>query len=91
MVATALAAVPGHRNGMAATPFLPRVPRCTRLFVWRTLAPLTELTGEASPPAMAPGRLGYCSGQPPLFSLLGLISTAHREINGHQWKLPFRA
>ena len=28
-------------------------------------SPLTELAGESSPSAMAPGRLEHCSGQPP--------------------------
>ena len=45
MAATALAPVSGRRNGMAVTPFSPRVSRFTRFPVWRTLAPLTELAG----------------------------------------------
>ena len=39
MAATVLAPVSGRRNGMAATPFSPRVSRFTRFPVWRTLAP----------------------------------------------------
>ena len=34
MVATALAAVPGRQNGMAATPFSPRALGCPRWSVW---------------------------------------------------------
>ena len=54
-------------------------------------SPLTMLTGESSPSAMAPGRLEHCFSQPPPCSLSSkIILAVHHEIKGPGWPIPFR-